>query len=81
MRVHLSRQVVETIRRLGEDGAELRRRIEDLKRNPYPADARTVDEETRRYEFFARVGTGGVWVAFEHSQDRGEALVRVLAIE
>lgn len=81
MRVHLSRQAIETLRMLGESGAELRQRIEDLKHTPQPGDARTIDDRMGRYEFFVRVRAGGVWVVCERSTDRGETVIRVTAIE
>jgi hypothetical protein len=81
MRVQLSSAVVATLRRLGADGLELRRRIEALKRTPKPPDALDLSERPGRYEFFVRTGAGSVWVQCELLQDRGESVVRMTAIE
>lgn len=81
MRIELTPQAMQALRQSGESGAELRRRIEDLKNNSHPADARDVDERAGRYEFFVRVGVTGVWVICQRYQDRGETVVRVTAIE
>lgn len=81
MRVHLPSDVIAILRKLGEDGAELRRRIEELKRIPKPPDAIDLQERPGRYEFFVRTGSAGVWVQCELTQDRGETVVRVAGIE
>lgn len=82
MRIHLTRAVIAALRKLGEDGAELRRRIEQLKQTPRPPDARDYADRPGRYEFFVPTGPdSGVWVVCQQSQDRGETVITVAAIE
>lgn len=82
MRIHLTREVIIMLRRLGDNGAELRRRIEALKRTPRPPDACAFADRPGRYEFFVETGAySGVWVICQQSQDRGETVVTIAAIE
>ena len=81
MRIDLTPQAIQVLRHSDESGAELRRRIEDLNRNPRPPDALPIDDPVEMYEFFVKVGSSGVWVICQRYQDRGETVIRVTAIE
>lgn len=77
MRIHLSRPVIELLRKSGEEGSPLRRAVEDLWRDPRPADALNTPERPDRYEIFR----AGYWIICEIDKSGGETVVRVTAIE
>jgi mRNA-degrading endonuclease RelE of RelBE toxin-antitoxin system len=77
MRVHLSREVLQIWYRLGEEGAELRRVLEGLKKNPVPEGVRAIEGYPNRYELFV----AGYWIVYEIDQSGGETVVIVSAIE
>lgn len=69
--------VSKLLRELKEEGAPLRRTIEGLRKQLFPADALKVDGYANRYELFV----AGYWIVYEVDQQGGETIVLVTAIE
>jgi hypothetical protein len=77
MRIHLSRQVVQLLRRLGEEGTELRQSVESLRKDPTPKDALFSPERPELYQIFR----AGYWLICEIDRSGSETVVRVAVIE
>jgi hypothetical protein len=77
MRVHLSREVIEQLHALKEQGAPLRQAIEALKQNPMPADVLALENRPSEYELFS----SGYWITYEIDRTGAETVIRVSLIE
>jgi hypothetical protein len=81
MRVHLSRQVINLIYALREEGQPVRDAIRAIKNNPDQPDAIAVSGRPGRRELHVRVGDRGFWLQWEVQQDRGETVIEIILIE
>lgn len=78
MRFHYSFAVSKFLRELKEAGAPIRRMIEGLRENPYPADVLKLDGYESRYELFV----AGYWIVYEvDTNDPSETIIQVILVE
>lgn len=78
MRMHYSQQVTILVRSLSEEGANLRRAIESLLKNPIPDWAIPLAERPNGYEWFVE----GYWIMYEvDKSNSAETVIRVVRIE
>jgi hypothetical protein len=81
MRVHLTRQVVNLIYALREDGQAIRAAIEEIRQNPKHPDAITAPGKPGRREFFVRLNMRGYWIGYEIEKVGGETVIVVASVE
>jgi hypothetical protein len=81
MRVHLSKQVLNAIYALREEGIAIRAAIEHIRRNPDQPDAIATPDRPGRRELFVRVGMRGYWIGYEVDRTGGETVIVVGSIE
>lgn len=81
MRVRLSRQVINLIDSLREEGQPVRDAMQAIKSNPDQPDAIDVSGRPGRRELHVRVGNRGFWLQWEVKQDRDETVIEIILIE
>jgi len=78
MRMHYNQRVTILLRRLGEEGAALRRAIESLQLNPVPDWALPLPDRPGCYEWLVE----GYWVMYEVDRSNpSETVIRVATIK
>jgi len=81
MRIHLTRQVVNLIYALREDGQAIRAAIEEIRQDPNHPDAITSPGRPGRRELFVRVDMRGYWIGYEIDSAGGETMVIIASVE
>lgn len=78
MRMQVDREAMRMIRALGLEGSAVRRRIESLLNEPYPEDARELEDDPGAFEVFE----SGYWIAYKVDKSNpSETVITILLVE